>query len=84
VKDAAARLGITLHFIPPGLTDEFQPLDRAVFGVLETQAKRLFHARFHLNPYERKRKQDSVADMACAWPLLGESAIDAACDVYNE
>jgi hypothetical protein len=84
VKEAAARLGITLHFIPPGLTDEYQPLDRAVFGVVKAQLKCLFHARFHLNPYERRTKQDAVADMVSAWSLLGESAIDAAWDVYNE
>jgi hypothetical protein len=84
VKEAAARLGIPRHFIPPGLTDEFQPLDLAVFGVLKAQAKRLFHARFHLNPDERKKKQDSVGDMVSAWPLLRESVIDVAWDVYNE
>jgi hypothetical protein len=28
VKEAAARLGIARHFIPAGLTDEFQRLDR--------------------------------------------------------
>jgi hypothetical protein len=84
VKEAAVRLGITLRFVPPGLTDKFQPLDRAVFGVLKAQAKRLFHARFHLNAYERRTKQDAVANMVNAWSLLGESAIDAAWDVYNE
>jgi hypothetical protein len=27
-KGTAARLGVTLYYIPPGLTVEFQPLDR--------------------------------------------------------
>jgi hypothetical protein len=31
-KTMAARLAITLHSVPPGRTDEFQPLDRAVFA----------------------------------------------------
>jgi hypothetical protein len=54
VKQAAAKLGISLHFIPPGLTDEFQPFDRVVFAVLKAQAKHFFHARFHLNPRQRR------------------------------
>jgi hypothetical protein len=33
VKDSAAELGIRLLFIPPGLTDELQPLNRFVLGV---------------------------------------------------
>jgi phosphate starvation-inducible protein PhoH len=52
VKQAAVKLGITLHFIPPDLTDEFQPLNRTVFGVLKVLARPLFGARFHLNPQE--------------------------------
>jgi hypothetical protein len=50
MKQVAAKLGITLHFIPPSLTDEFQPLDRAVFGVLNAQAK---------TPLSRKMSSES-------------------------
>jgi hypothetical protein len=71
-----------LHSIPPGLTDEFQPLDRAVFGVLKAQAKRLFHARFHANPYGRRTKREAVADMITTWSLLGKSVIENAWDIY--
>jgi hypothetical protein len=31
-KTTAVRLAITLHSVPPGCADEFQPLDRAVFA----------------------------------------------------
>jgi hypothetical protein len=44
VKRIAARIGVTLHHIPPGPTDGFEPLDRNVFGVLKAQGKRAFHA----------------------------------------
>jgi hypothetical protein len=84
VKATAISLGITLHFIPPGLTDELQPLDRTLFGVLKSQAKRLFHERFRSNPPARRTKKDGVADMITAWGLLGQSAIDAAWDIYLE
>jgi hypothetical protein len=66
VKQAAAKLGITLHFIPQDLADEFQPLDRVDFGVLKVQAKRPFHSRFHLNPRERRTKSDAGADIITA------------------
>jgi hypothetical protein len=82
VKATVARLGTTLHYIPPGLKDEFQPLDRAVFGVLKAQAKRLFHARFHANPYGRRTKPEAVADMITAWSLPGESVTENTWDIY--
>jgi transposase len=78
VKETATRLEITLHFTAPGLKAQ------AVFGVLKAQAKRLFHAEFHLNPSERRTKQDSVEEMVSVWSLVGESAFDSAWDVYNE
>jgi hypothetical protein len=71
-----------LHYIPPGLTVEFQPLDRAVFGVSKAQAKRLFHARFHANPYGRRTKPEAVAELITAWSPLGESVIENAWDIY--
>ncbi|KAH0795009.1 DDE superfamily endonuclease containing protein [Histomonas meleagridis] len=41
IQILAASLKITLHFIPPGLTDQLQPLDRRVFGCLKATAKHL-------------------------------------------
>jgi hypothetical protein len=83
VKQAAVKHGITLHFISPGLTDKFQRLDRAVFGVLKAQAKHFFRARFHLNLGKQGTKQHAVADLIIVWSLLGQSVIDAAWDVYR-
>jgi hypothetical protein len=70
MKQAAARLGITLHFIPSGLTDEIHPLDRVVLDMLKAQIEHLFRARFHLNPGERRTKQHSMANMITACSLL--------------
>jgi hypothetical protein len=36
IRDAAADLGIVLKFVPAGMTDELQPLDRAVFGIMKS------------------------------------------------
>jgi hypothetical protein len=43
VKATAAILGVTLHYIPPGLTGEFQPNDQRLFDLLKAQGKFLFH-----------------------------------------
>jgi hypothetical protein len=40
VKDTARKLNIELIYIPRGMTDACQPLDRAVFGF--GKAKKLF------------------------------------------
>jgi hypothetical protein len=84
VRETAASLDITLHFISPSLTGEFQPLDRIEFGVLKSHAKGLFHERFSANPYQRRTKMDDVEDLLTAWELLGVSVIDSAWDIYLE
>jgi hypothetical protein len=35
-------LGINMKFIPPGMTDCFQPLDRTVFGTLKASTPMMF------------------------------------------
>jgi hypothetical protein len=45
VKERATALKIRLIFIPPGMTDKLQPLDRWIFGNLKQRAKsRAIHA----------------------------------------
>jgi hypothetical protein len=48
-RAVARELGIQLHFIPPGWTDELQPLDRYVFRALKSVCRRLFHRHHHLS-----------------------------------
>jgi hypothetical protein len=43
VKQAAEALNIDLSFVPPGMTDSGQPLDRAIFGPYKSIGNRLFH-----------------------------------------
>jgi hypothetical protein len=75
---------VVLHYVPSGLTDEFQALDRTVFNVLKAQAKRLFRARFHANPCGRRTKQEAVADMITVSLILGALAIEDAWDMGTE
>jgi predicted nucleotidyltransferase len=73
-----------LLYIPPSLTEQRQPLDRAAFVVLKAQAKRLFHARFHVNLYGRRTKQETVAEMITAWSLLDGSEVEPVWDIYTQ
>jgi hypothetical protein len=78
IRKVAEQLGITLHYIPPGLTDELQPLDRKMFGVLKAKAKALFRRRLHDDPSAKRTKRDGVADMIRAWENLSNTVIEEA------
>ena len=54
----AAELNIDLIFIPAGLTDTYQPLDRSIFGVLKAKARRYFRMRYsHTNNIDITKKE---------------------------
>jgi hypothetical protein len=78
----AAELGIGLHFIPPGLTDELQPLDISVFVVIKADARKLFHDRTSENPFLRRSKQDAVADLIAPWEFVGPCIIQEGWEIY--
>ena len=78
VKELAKNLDVSLHFIPPGATDELQPLDRRVFGVLKATARRLFRER----PTESRNKRQACADLRLAWECLGVDTLEEAWECY--
>ena len=78
VKELAKNLDVLLHFIPPGATDELQPLDRRVFGVLKATARRLFRER----PTESRNKRQACADLRLAWECLGVDTLEEAWECY--
>jgi hypothetical protein len=45
MKQYAAKLGINLLFIPPGLTVELQPLDRFVFRAMKANCRRMYQVQ---------------------------------------
>jgi hypothetical protein len=67
VRETDASLGIILYSIAPGVIDHIQSFARAAFGVLNAQAKYLFHGRCGLNRYERRVKSNAVADLLAIW-----------------
>jgi hypothetical protein len=60
VRTLAARLSIVLHFIPPGLTDLLQPLDRSLFGALKAE----YRAIYRIDMSQREDKRMTKADFA--------------------
>jgi hypothetical protein len=83
VKDTAARLNIKLYFIPPGMTDAFQPLDRKVFGVLKAYAKRLFLQSITRNPGMMRTKSDAAHDLVTAWSNSSVTTIEEAWNISH-
>ena len=45
VVNKAAKLDIGIGFIPPGMTDRYQPLDRRLFGAVKSRARARFDSK---------------------------------------
>jgi hypothetical protein len=75
VRTLAARLNIVLHFIPPGLTDLLQPLDRSVFGALKAEYRAIYRMDMSQRQDKRKTKADFAAYLILWWELVSEGAV---------
>lgn len=82
MKRLAADLGIHLLFIPPGLTDEMQPLDRFVFGAMKAHARRMY--RNHAAALEPVNKPIAAAFLIRAWEAIGTAVLDDAWALYED
>jgi transposase len=80
----AAELGIILHFIPPGWTDELQPLDRYIFGALKSICRRLFQRFCIGSAEERIRISDAVGFLREAWNQLETKVIARGWGIYED
>jgi transposase len=74
-RELADELRIRLHFIPPGWTDELQPLDRYVFGALKSMCRRLFQ-RYCQECQARLKRVDAVGFLVEAWDRLEARVIE--------
>jgi hypothetical protein len=64
------------------MTDEFQPLDRKVFGILKAHGKMLF-LRHSTEFVGRRTKQNAVQDLITAWDQLSPTPIEGAWEIYR-
>lgn len=84
IKNLAETLNIKLYYIPPGLTDEFQPLDRRVFGCLKATARSLFRKDYNYSRLTKFTKKVSVSYLIYAWEHLTADVILESWDIYSQ
>ena len=84
IKEFATQLNINLIFIPPGLTDELQPLDRLVFGCLKSTAKRLYKQSYSQNPHQVFNKEVAVQHLIAAWEHVQSFTVTESWSIYTE
>jgi hypothetical protein len=82
MRNDAAELDIHLLFIPPGLTDEMQPLHRFAFGVMKAYGRRMY--RNHAASFEQTNKQLTAVFLVCAWEAVSTIILDEAWATYDD
>jgi hypothetical protein len=75
VKAYAARKGIGLLYIPPGMTDTYQPLDRRIFGSLKARARARFDDLWVDNPSRELTLVDAIEILLEAWAAVTQEEI---------
>ena len=83
VRALADELGIVLHFIPPGLTDLLQPLDRSVFGAFKAEYRAIYRRDMAQREDRRMTKADFAAYLILAWELVSDRAIQHGWECYD-
>jgi hypothetical protein len=82
VKCYATELGVNLLFIPPWSTDELQPLDRFVFGVMNTNSRRLCDD--YVTELSAINKQIATALLVRAWEAVSSEILCDARSIYED
>jgi hypothetical protein len=81
--ELAERLHIHLHWIPSGLTDIMQPLDRSVFGALKAEYRAIHRGDMAHREDKHMTKADFIAYLVLAWDLVSEGAIHRGWTCYH-
>ena len=84
IRQLAESLNIVLIFIPPGMTDQYQPLDRRIFGVLKQYLRLLWRREYHDDPNQRFTKQKAVQLLVPAWERISPQLIIEGWTIYEE
>jgi hypothetical protein len=78
VKDKAQEEEITVSFIPAGQTDEWQPLDRRIFGNLKQRAVRRWNRQFVVQKDPELSVNLALVNLMEAWESIGEDEVQEA------
>jgi hypothetical protein len=83
IRAHAGELGINFLFVPPGLTDEFQPLDRFVFGALKATSRRLYALHCRSDPFCSMDKKTAAGFLIRAWEGISTQVLEEAWAIYD-
>ena len=82
IQKLANSLNITLHYIPAGQTDKYQPLDRICFGCLKATGRSQFRIQASENPDAKFDKKAAIQSLIYAWEHLSPVTILQSWDIY--
>jgi transposase len=81
VRGIASSPNIELRDIPAGASDSLLPLDRLIFGVLKSHARRLFRLRVPGDQTIRRTKNEAVESGMYEWDLISQRTIASEWDI---
>lgn len=80
--EIAQALKINLLFIPPGMTDKYQPLDRRIFGCLKGWTKFQISKLLVEQPNTKIGIQKAVQYFIWAWERLNPDVVQESWSIY--
>ena len=83
VKQLAQELGMGLEFVPAGQTDQWQPLDRKIFGNLKMQSVKLFNEMVTKKKLTDVDLVDAIVILAEAWGNVTQEAVVDAWSIFE-
>lgn len=83
IKELASNLNIELLFVPPGATDELQPLDRCVFGAMKGIARRKWRRMYDLGEKDKMGKEEMGQILVASWEAVSPMLIEQAWNIHN-
>jgi hypothetical protein len=78
IKALAAAQRISLLFIPPGMTAEFQPLDAKIFGILKSIGSNMWVSEYLFDPSKKFTKLTASHTIQDYWKKLAKETIQEA------
>jgi hypothetical protein len=83
VRLHARLLGFRVHFILSGLTDQYPPLGRSVFGCLRSTARAEYLKLVRENLLRKIAREGAVVILRRGWDKLSSAALEAAWSIYE-
>ena len=83
IKKLATLLHFRLHYIPVGLTDSLQPLDRYIFGVLKSKARKEWYKKYAIDPSKGCDIVEACIILLKCWSEINEETHAKAWNPYS-